>query len=95
MRLPGPKATRSTSSGCGIQPSKQPNPSCVPASSSISKAAESSQRLLGKTGLFKTDIVNRAITIYEFLDDAVLDQRTAARGTYDLHRSQTGGIPLC
>jgi hypothetical protein len=34
----------------------------------IPKAAEDLQRLQNRTGLSKTDIANRAITLYEFID---------------------------
>jgi hypothetical protein len=34
----------------------------------IPKAAEDLQRLQDRTGLSKTDITNRAITLYEFID---------------------------
>lgn len=34
----------------------------------IPKAGEDLQRLQDRTGLSKTDIVNRAITLYEFFD---------------------------
>lgn len=34
----------------------------------IPKAAEDLQRLQERTGLSKTDIANRAITLYEFID---------------------------
>jgi hypothetical protein len=35
----------------------------------IPKAGEDLQRLVDRTGLSKTDIANRAITLYEFIDD--------------------------
>jgi hypothetical protein len=41
----------------------------------IPKAGEDLQRLQDRTSLSKTDIVNRAITLYEFIDD----QMRAAR----------------
>jgi hypothetical protein len=34
----------------------------------VPKAAEDLQRLQDRTGLSKTDIANRAITLYEFID---------------------------
>lgn len=34
----------------------------------VRKAGEDLQHLQDRTGLSKTDIVNRAITLYEFLD---------------------------
>jgi len=34
----------------------------------IPKASEDLQRLQDRTGLAKTDIVNRAITLYEFIE---------------------------
>lgn len=37
----------------------------------IPKAGQDLQRLLDHTGLSKTDIVNRAIVLYEFIDDQV------------------------
>jgi len=39
----------------------------------IPKAVEDLQRLQERTGLSKTDIVNRAITLYEFIDGALGD----------------------
>ncbi len=38
----------------------------------IPKAVEDLQRLQDRTGLSKTDIVNRAISVYEFVDAQVL-----------------------
>jgi hypothetical protein len=35
----------------------------------IPKAAEDLQELQDRTGLSKTDITNRAITLYQFIDD--------------------------
>ncbi len=37
----------------------------------IPKAVEDLQHLQARTGLSKTDIVNRAITLYEFIDEQV------------------------
>jgi hypothetical protein len=37
----------------------------------IPKAAEDLQRLQGTTGLSKTDIVNRAISLYEFFQSQI------------------------
>lgn len=34
----------------------------------IPKAAEALQQLMESTGLSKTDIVNRALTLYEYID---------------------------
>jgi hypothetical protein len=34
----------------------------------IPKAAEALQQLMASTGLSKTDIVNRALTLYEYID---------------------------
>ena len=34
----------------------------------VPKASEGLQHLIGSTGLSKTDVVNRAITLYEFID---------------------------
>lgn len=34
----------------------------------VPKAVEGLQRLVSSTGLSKTDIVNRAITLYEYID---------------------------
>jgi len=39
----------------------------------IFKAAEDLQRLQERTGLSKTDIVNRAITLYRFIDGELGD----------------------
>jgi hypothetical protein len=37
----------------------------------VRKAAEDLQLLQDRTGLSKTDLVNRAITLYEFLDSQI------------------------
>jgi hypothetical protein len=34
----------------------------------VPKASEGLQHLMASTGLSKTDVVNRAITLYEFID---------------------------
>jgi len=55
----------------------------------IPKAGEDLQRLQGRTSLSKTDLVNRAITLYEFIegqqhagrDVLVRDGRTGAMQT--------------
>ncbi|MEU3287037.1 hypothetical protein [Streptomyces longwoodensis] len=39
----------------------------------IAKAAESLQRLQRRTGLSKTDVVNRAISVYDFVDQQIED----------------------
>jgi hypothetical protein len=39
----------------------------------VRKAGEDLQHLQDRTGLSKTDIVNRAITLYEFLDAQLQD----------------------
>ncbi|MFC9932072.1 hypothetical protein [Streptomyces sp. NPDC127190] len=39
----------------------------------IAKAAESLQRLQRRTGLSKTDVVNRAVTVYDFIDQQLED----------------------
>ena len=41
----------------------------------IPKAAEDLQHLLDRTGLSKTDLVNRAITLYEFIDAQLREGR--------------------
>lgn len=41
----------------------------------IPKVAEDLQHLLERTGLSKTDVVNRAITLYEFIDTQLQDGR--------------------
>jgi hypothetical protein len=41
----------------------------------IPKAAEDLQRLLDRTSLSKTDLVNRAITLYEFIDAQLREGR--------------------
>ena len=41
----------------------------------IPKAAEDLQRVQGLTGLSKTDIVNRAISLYEFIEDQLRQGR--------------------
>ena len=37
----------------------------------IAKAAEDLKRTQARTGLSKTDIVNRALSLYEFLDESL------------------------
>jgi hypothetical protein len=37
----------------------------------IPKAGDDLQRLQDRTGLSKTDLVNRAITLYEFVDERI------------------------
>jgi hypothetical protein len=39
----------------------------------IPQSADDLQRLLDKTSLSKTDLVNRAITLYEFIDSQLRD----------------------
>ncbi|MGZ0236073.1 ribbon-helix-helix domain-containing protein [Streptomyces sp. H49] len=39
----------------------------------IAKAAEGLQRLQRRTGLSKTDVVNRAISVYDFIDQQLED----------------------
>ena len=39
----------------------------------IPKVAEELQKLQSRTGLSKTDLVNRAITLYEFIDAQLRD----------------------
>jgi hypothetical protein len=41
----------------------------------IPRAAEDLQRLQDRTGLSKTDIANRAITLYEFIDAQLREGR--------------------
>jgi hypothetical protein len=41
----------------------------------IPKAAADLQRLQEKTGLGKTDVVNRAISLYEFVDEKIREGR--------------------
>jgi hypothetical protein len=41
----------------------------------IPKAGEDLQRLQDRTGLSKTDITNRAITLYEFIDSQLRTDR--------------------
>lgn len=41
----------------------------------IAKAAEDLRRLQDDTGLSKTDLVNRAITLYEFIDTQIREGR--------------------
>jgi hypothetical protein len=41
----------------------------------IPKAGEDLQRLQNRTGLSKTDITNRAITLYEFIDAQIRSGR--------------------
>ncbi|MEU2715721.1 hypothetical protein [Streptomyces sp. NPDC007205] len=39
----------------------------------IAKAAEGLQRLQRRTGLSKTDVVNRSISVYDFIDQQLED----------------------
>ena len=53
----------------------------------IPKAGAGLERLQDSTSLSKTDVVNRAITLYEFIDA----QRRAGRGLY-VRDSRTGAV---
>lgn len=50
----------------------------------IARAIEDLRRTQERTGLSKTDIVNRALTLYEFIDNRLAD------GSELLLRSSTG-----
>lgn len=41
----------------------------------VPKANEALQRLMASTGLSKTDVVNRAITLYEYIDAQLQEGR--------------------
>lgn len=55
----------------------------------IAKAAEDLRRTQNRTGLSKTDIVNRAISLYEFIDDQL-----ASGSELLLRRGDTGETQL-
>lgn len=59
-----------TNAGSGLEPGVARMPSAVDriTVALIPKASEDLQRLQDRTGLSKTDIANRAITLYEFID---------------------------
>ena len=59
----GGKALRTGNSGSGMPPVVDRITVAL-----IRKAAEDLQRLHARTGLSKTDIVNRAISVYEFVE---------------------------
>jgi hypothetical protein len=59
---------------------KQPPPSTQPSAERITvalipKAATDLQSLQERSGLSKTDLVNRAITLYEFIDAQIREGR--------------------
>lgn len=56
----------------------------------IARSAEDLHRTQERTGLSKTDIVNRALTLYDFIDDRL------ASGTSELimRNTDTGEIEL-
>lgn len=59
----GGKALRTSKRGSGLPPVVDRITVAL-----IRRAAEDLQRLHDRTGLSKTDIVNRAISVYEFVD---------------------------
>jgi len=63
--------TARTSAAEGIVSSRRPSDRTIEriTVALIPKAAAELQELQNRTGLSKTDIVNRAITLYEFIDE--------------------------
>ena len=55
----------------------------------IPKAAEDLQRLQDRTGLSKTDVANRAITLYEFIDSQLNAGRDVLIKDNDTGETQT------
>jgi hypothetical protein len=55
----------------------------------IPKAGEDLQRLQDKTGLSKTDIVNRAISLYEFINAQIRAGRDVLIRDNETHETQT------
>jgi hypothetical protein len=76
-------ADGTTTEGRGGQPSSERITVAL-----ISKAAADLQRLQDRTSLSKTDIVNRAISLYEFIDEEMRAGRDL------LIRDSTGEIQL-
>jgi hypothetical protein len=66
--------TTSPSSGTGKSAARQPSADRITVAL-IPKVGEDLQRLQERTSLSKTDLVNRAITLYEFLDAQMRDGR--------------------
>jgi hypothetical protein len=68
----------------------------------IPKAAEKLRELQGRTRMSKTDLANRAITLYEFIDarlregcDVIArDQATGRTKLVQLHDAPAGQVPL-
>ena len=55
----------------------------------IPQAAEDLQRLQDRTGLSKTDVANRAITLYEFIDSQLSAGRDVLIKDNDTGETQT------
>ena len=64
--------TASPGHGTGKDPARQPSVDRITVAL-IPRAGEDLQRLQDRTGLSKTDLVNRAITLYEFFDAEIRD----------------------
>ena len=75
--------TTTTERGVGQPPSERITVALIP------KAVAELQRLQGSTGLSKTDLVNRAISLYEFIDG----QRRAGQDLL-IRDSETGETQL-
>jgi hypothetical protein len=69
----GGKAVRTSKRGSGMPPVVDRITVAL-----IRRAAEDLQRLHARTGLSKTDIVNRAISVYEFVES----EAEAGNGVY-------------
>lgn len=55
----------------------------------IPRAAADLQRLVDRTGLSKTDVVNRAITLYEFIDEQLRTERDVLIRDHSTGETQT------
>ena len=66
--------TASPSSGTGRGTARQPSADRITVAL-IPKVGEDLQRLQDRTSLSKTDLVNRAITLYEFIDAQMREGR--------------------
>ena len=77
---PRPRATNGRTDGTGAQERITV--------SLIAKASDELRNLQDRTGLSKTDIVNRAISLYEFVEAAVAagDELVIMHGNGELHR---------
>jgi hypothetical protein len=58
----------------------------------VRKAGEDLQALQNRTGLSKTDVVNRAITLYEFIDARIREGKDLV--VYDPERDESQTVML-